>query len=286
MPAELAVAFAARDCDANKYTVGTVAIVGGSVNFPHAPAIAALGARAAGAGLVRLVAPAGTRVAAAMLVPEATLSRLSVTCVPPRSDVMALGMGLGLGRATETLVTRLISGASGRYVLDADALTELAAWYGSKGGYKPETEQEIILTPHEGEAARLLGWNREQVANARKDAALEIAARYHAVVILKGNHTLVVSADGKRIYENNSGNPFMAMGGMGDLLAGVVAARWAYYKNDAYLAAAAAVWLHARASDILVSRRGDPSIVNTAAAIGALRVELESTTSLSKQKEQ
>ncbi|MBO6066661.1 MAG: bifunctional ADP-dependent NAD(P)H-hydrate dehydratase/NAD(P)H-hydrate epimerase, partial [Kiritimatiellae bacterium] len=68
---------------------------------------------------------------------------------------------------------------------------------------------------------------------------------------------------------------FMALGGMGDLLAGAIGARWAYLRGDAFTAAASAVWLHGAASDGLVASGGDPSIVNTAAAMGSLRVRLE-----------
>ena len=86
---------------------------------------------------------------------------------------------------------------------------------------------------------------------------------------------MVVSADGAKVYENRCGNPFMALGGMGDLLAGVIGARWAYLKGDPFLAAASAVWLHAAASDAVVARSQDASIVNTAAEIGSMRVRLD-----------
>ena len=102
-----------------------------------------------------------------------------------------------------------------------------------------------------------------------------MAGRYGATVVLKGAHTLVVSSDGSRVYENQAGNPFMALGGMGDLLAGVVGARWAYIKGDPFLAAASSAWLHSAASDEIVADAQDPSIVNTAARIGSLRVRLE-----------
>ena len=274
-PDELEGAFPPRPADANKYTVGTVAVVGGSGRYLHAPVIAALGARAAGAGLVQLVVPDASRVAAGALVPEATFTKLTATCVPPKADVTAIGMGLGLSVSTEVIVSRLLSGSRGRFVLDADALSVLAGWYGKNSGYAPASGQEIVLTPHEGEAARLLGCRREQVSEDRPAAARAIVARYGATVVLKGVNTLVVSSDGARVYENRTGNPFMALGGMGDLLAGALAARWAYLRGDPFLAAASSVWLHGAASDSVVGAGQDPSIVNTAAAIGSLRVCLE-----------
>ena len=277
IPAELRGAFPKRTVDANKYTVGTVTVVGGSGHYIHAPVIAGLGARAAGAGLVQLVVPDASRIAAGALVPEATFTKLVATCVPPKADVTVIGMGLGLAVSAEVIVSRLLSGARGRFVLDADALAILASWYGRTDGYDPAKGQELVLTPHEGEAAKLLGWDRARVTADRRAAAREIVERYGATVILKGAHTLVMSADGARLYENATGNPYMALGGMGDLLAGVVGARWAYLKGDPFLAAASAAWLHGAASDALVASGGDPSVANTAARLGSLRVRLENS---------
>ena len=227
IPSELNGAFRPRTVDASKYSVGTVTVVGGSGHYIHAPVIAGLGARVAGAGLVQLVVPDASRICAGSLVPEATFTKLMATCVPPKADVNVIGMGLGISVSTEVILSRLLSGSKGRFILDADALTILANWYGKKDGYDPAKGQELVLTPHEGEAARLLGCPREQVSADRLSAAKEIVERYGATVVLKGPRTLVVSADGFRVYENRTGNPFMALGGMGDLLAGVIGARWA-----------------------------------------------------------
>jgi len=276
LPEQLKGAFLRRPVTANKYTVGTVTVIGGSSHYIHAPVIAALGARTAGAGLVQLVVPDASRIAAGSLVPEATFTKLISTCVPPKADVTVVGMGLGVSVSTEVILSRLLSGANGRFVLDADALAILASWYGRTDGYEPAAGQELILTPHEGEAAKLLGWTREQVQQDRLVTARAIVERYGATVILKGANTLVVSADGNRVYENHTGNPFMALGGMGDLLAGVIGARWAYLKTDPFLVAASSVWLHGAASDEIVGKRTDPSVVNTAASIGSLRVALDS----------
>ncbi len=269
-------AFPARPADSHKYSVGTVTVVGGSSRFIHAPVICGLGARAAGAGLVNLVVPDASRIAAGSLVPEATFMKQSATCVPPKADVTVIGMGLGTTQAAEMLVSRLLSGSRGRFVIDADALTILANWYAKKSSALPVIEgQRAILTPHAGEAARLLACTSEEVQRDRPAAAGRIVERYHAICVLKGAHT-VVAAPGRDPFVCEAGNPFMAMGGMGDLLSGVIAARWAYLKDD-FLAACSSVWLHATASDALVNATppGDPSIVNTAAQIGSLRVSLE-----------
>ncbi len=275
LPDSLKGAFVKRPENANKYTVGTVTVVGGSGRYIHAPVIAGLGARTGGAGLVQLVVPDASRIAAGALVPEATFTKLVATCVPPKADVTVMGMGLGISVSTEVIVTRLLSGSRGRFVLDADALAILASWYGRTDGYDPAKGQELVLTPHEGEAAKLLGWTKEKVSADRLATAREIVDRYGATVVLKGAHTLVVSDDGKKVYENNTGNPFMALGGMGDLLAGIIGARWAYLKNDPFLAAASSVWLHGAASDAVVKAAVDPSVANTAAQVGSLRVRLD-----------
>ena len=275
LPDEIRGGFAKRPVDANKRSVGTVAVVGGSGHYVHAPVIAGLGARAAGAGLVQLVVPDASRIAAGALLPEATFTKLVATVVPPKADVVVVGMGLGVSMSSEAVVSRLLSGARGRFVIDADALTILASWYGRTDGYDPAKGQELVLTPHEGEAARLLGWDVERVRGDRLAAAREIVDRYGATVVLKGPGTVVISSDGSRVYKNETGNPFMALGGMGDLLAGAIGARWAYLKSDPFLAASCAVWLHGAASDSLVDDAADPSLAQTAARIGSLRVRLE-----------
>lgn len=274
-PDELRGAFARRPVDANKRSVGTVAVVGGSIRYAHAPVIAALGARAAGAGLVQLVAPAASRFAAAAHVLEATFSKLSAVIAPPKADVTVVGMGLGVSEFSEIVVSRLLSCGEGRFVFDADALGVLALRHARTGIGRMAEGIEAVLTPHEGEAARLLGCDVERVHRNRLAAARGIAARYGATVVLKGPGTIVVSADGSRVYRNATGNPFMALGGMGDLLAGVIGARWARLGGDPFLAAASSAWLHGAASDSLVGDAADPSLAQTAARMGSLRVALE-----------
>lgn len=269
----LSTAFRSRDLDASKHTVGTVTIVGGSRCYAHAPAIAGLGARAAGAGLVRLVVPEASRMAAACLVPEATLADLAPGCAIPKADVLVAGMGLGEGEAAEALISRILAETKGRLVLDADGLNAMARMCAQEGGFLPQPELELVLTPHEGEAARLLGTAREKVHANRLESARELSRRYGALVVLKGPGTLVVK--GERSYVNDSGNPFMALGGMGDLLSGIIGARWAYLKDDALLAAASGVWLHGAAGDGILGDNLDFSIANLAARVGSMRVALD-----------
>lgn len=280
----LARCFPQRDLGAHKYSVGTVTVLGGSAHFIHAPVIAALGARCCGAGLVNMVVPDASKIVAGMLVPEATFTKLTPTCVPPRSDVMVAGMGLGVTSTSEMQVSRILSGSAGNFVLDADALNVLAKWYAAKPEAFPAIDgQRLVFTPHEGEAARLLACTPEKVRQDREAAVRELARRYHATVALKGAHTLVVQpGEGGMFYRCLSGNPYMALGGMGDLLAGMLAARWAYLEksgveNAAFWAACSAVWLHAEASDAIVNAEepGDPSVRETARKAASMRVKLE-----------
>ena len=288
LPSQIQQAFPPRPADLHKYSAGTVTVVGGSHRFVHAPAIAGLGARAAGAGLVHLVVPDASRIAAAVLVPEATFLKQTAACVPPKADVCAIGMGLGVSPASEMLVSRLLSGSAGRFVLDADALSVLANWYARKSTALPVTAgQTLLLTPHAGEAARLLACSTDDIAADRHAAVRRLVERYRATVVLKGPHTLVASPADETVFECPAGNPFMAMGGTGDLLSGVIAARWACLAHRlppdtpphalAALAASSAVWLHAAASDSLVAAEPpeDPSLVNTARKIALMRVQLE-----------
>ena len=269
-------AFHARPVSADKYSVGVVCVAGGAPRYPHAPAIAALGARAAGAGLVHLVAPTETRFAAGSLVPEATFLQTGGRIELPRADVAVVGMGLQPTAAGRSFLAKFLSGAFRRVVADAGALSLLAAMRAKKAFRKAIAEGvELVITPHEGEAARLLGCERSDVAEDRLSAARELVHAYGATVALKGPRTVVVSADGKRTYENETGNPFLATGGAGDLLSGVIGARWAYLKDDPFVAVASSVWLHGAAADAVVAAARDPSLANIASEIGAMRVRLD-----------
>lgn len=280
-PVSIATAFPKRTADMHKYAAGVVTVVGGSARYPHAPVIAALGARAGGAGLVQLAVPDASRAAAGALVPEATFTDISSDVIPPRTDATAIGMGLGDGPDGEGLVARVLS-CAGRFVVDASALAILARMRAADA--LPSVEgRTLVLTPHVGEAARLLDCTTDEIQADRSAAVRRLVDRYRAVVVLKGPHTLVAAPDRADMFECPAGNPFMALGGMGDLLAGALAARWAYLSkvhpdpDAAFLAACGAVWLHAAASDALVAADppGDPSIVNTAHALASLRVALE-----------
>jgi NAD(P)H-hydrate epimerase len=239
-----------------------------------------------GAGLCEIFTHEDNRIILQTLIPEAIVTTYnegytldSLLPAIERADCVVMGCGLGITPTSRAILSdalRFLDSKDIPLVLDADALTILSNWYAQKQNSLPSTEgQSLILTPHAGEAARLLACRSEDIQKDRLSAAKRIVERYHAICVLKGAHTIVAAPNG-RTYVCGAGNPFMAMGGMGDLLSGVIAARWAYVK-DAFLAACSSVWLHSAASDAIVSADppADPSIVNTAAKIGSLRVELE-----------
>ena len=166
---------------------------------------------------------------------------------------MLLGPGLGgtaqsAARATETrtLVQQLLPGFAGAAVLDADGLNATAQLL-AEGKPFPHPAGELVVTPHPGEMARLTGLSAAALANDRAGIALRYAKAWNAVVVLKGARTVVASPDG-RVCVNPTGNPGLARGGSGDVLAGMLAALLAC-GLPAYQAAACAVYLHGAAAD-------------------------------------
>jgi NAD(P)H-hydrate epimerase len=258
-----------------------VLVVGGSPGFAGAPALTALAALRAGAGLVSAVLPAGTTGPIAALAPEAMAHALpcqrgeldSQTFRQWRSSldtfgVLVLGPGLGTGAGARSLLADLLAAPPARLLLDADALNLLAR----EGPLKPFADgARIIITPHPGEAARLLGTTAAAVQADRPAAVRQLADATGAVVVLKGCATLVC-APGRRPQMNLCGNPGMASGGSGDVLAGVIGALWGQ-GLDAWAAARLGVWLHATAGDLAAWRGGEVPLI-ARDQIGALGAAL------------
>jgi NAD(P)H-hydrate epimerase len=167
-----------------------------------------------------------------------------------RTTVLAVGPGLGQGAWGHALwLTALDSGKP--LVLDADGLNLLAR-------EQRRFTTPTVLTPHPGEAGRLLGKSTDEVQRDRFAAARELARRYGAIVVLKGSGSLIAHQDG-RLDVCTWGNPGMASGGMGDLLTGVIAALMAQ-GCSAWDAARIGVGLHARAGDV-AARRGERGLL-------------------------
>ena len=260
-----------RPRDSHKGTFGSVLAVAGSAFYRGAALLAAEGALRTGAGIVTLASVEPVVSAAAARLPECCLcpcraraeGGISPENVPllrrQKATVLLLGPGLGgtaqsAARAAETqaLVQQLLPGFAGSAVLDADALNALAA-----GKYRGDLPANTILTPHPGEAARLLGLTVPEVQADREGAAVSLAEKYHCVAVLKGHHTLVAAPDGT-VWRNETGNAGLAKGGSGDILAGLTAGLLAAGLKQSRTpedAAVCAVWLHGAAADRCAKRR-------------------------------
>ncbi len=256
-----------RPADGHKGTFGRVLVCAGSVGFTGAPSLCALGALRAGAGLVSLgvgetiypIVAAHEVEAMPHPLPDAdgalsegAWGRLAELAA--EADAVAVGPGLGTGTGVATLVQRLLAGRV-PLVLDADALNVLA------GKEEPlaRSRAQKILTPHPGEMGRLLGRSTEEVQRDRLGVAREAAARFGAIVVLKGARTVVATPDGSAFIVP-AGNPGMATGGMGDVLTGVIAAYLAQKAQPA-VAAWLGAYLHGVAGDLVAERLGPAGLL-------------------------
>ncbi|WP_226665467.1 NAD(P)H-hydrate dehydratase [Microbulbifer aggregans] len=248
-----------RAADSYKNHFGHVMVVGGDHGFGGAALMASEAAARAGAGLVSLatrpehVAAALTRCPEVMARPVVSGQELEPLLEKP--SVIAVGPGLGRTPWSEQMLARA-GRAEVPLVVDADALNILAEGRVLSGMRR----DDWILTPHVGEAARLLGISAEEVKADRIAAAKAIQQKFSGVVILKGTGTLIAHADGVDLI--NSGNPGMASGGMGDLLTGIIAA---LIGQGMALPAAArlAVWLHGEAGDRAAADGGQRGLLAT-----------------------
>ena len=265
---------------ANKGNFGHVLVVGGSFGAmgakAGAPAMAALAALRAGAGLVTAAVPAAAVNLVGQLAPELMLWPLGCNALggvseenlaPGRLEpllggktVLAVGPGLGQSDETARFFSGLLHGSRMPAVIDADGLNLLAA--------RPALLQELarertlVLTPHPGEMARLAGCTVAEVQADRLRLAREFAVRMGVTLVLKGARTLVAHPDG-RVAVNTTGNPGMAKGGSGDVLCGLIAGLMAQFPREVGRAVEAAVYLHGLAADFAVERVGERCLLAT-----------------------
>ncbi len=267
---------APRAAGANKGNFGHVLVVGGSLGRSGAPAMTALGALRAGAGLVTAAVPAPVLALVASVAPElmtwplgatatgqiasAKLAPEEFAALTAGKTVLAIGPGLGQGAETVKFTTGLLSATRIPAVIDADALNILAA--------KPvllaklAKGRTLVLTPHPGEMARLAGITVAEVQANRLEVARGFAQRLGVTLVLKGARTLVAHPDG-RVAVNTTGNPGMAKGGSGDLLTGMVAGLMAQFPADTARAVEAAVYLHGLAADLAVREADEHTLLAT-----------------------
>lgn len=250
--------------DGHKGDFGRLLLVGGAVGYTGAPYLAALAAVRSGCGLVSLGVPEriwpveAAKCVSAMPfpLPDDKNGMLAPDALAPlgerleKCDVLALGPGLGRSEGVRRLVLPLLREAEQPVVLDADGLNALA---GDLDALDARFSRATVLTPHDGELARLLGVSPEELAALdRVETAREFAVSHGCVLVRKGHRTLVATPDGE-VLENSCGDSALAKGGSGDVLTGVIGSLLAQGASAAE-AAACGVWLHARAGDILSER--------------------------------
>lgn len=259
---------------AHKGSFGRVVLWAGSRGMAGAAAIAATAALRAGAGLVTVACPDDVVDVVQTLCPCATCAPLpmddedaaweALSAALERADALGAGCGLGQGPMAAALMERLLRFLHGRAlpcVLDADALNLLArrpAWLADGAAH--------VLTPHPGEAARLLGVSTAEILADMPGAAVRIRRRYGAAVVLKGARSVLCAEEGMAL--NSFGTPAMAKGGSGDALTGIMAAllagraAGAYAMDDLFLMQAACA-LHGLAGERASRRYGERGALAT-----------------------
>ena len=258
-----------RTADTHKGDYGRVVVVAGSRGKTGAAHLAGLGALRSGAGLVTIATPASCQAIVAAMAPEYMTEGLdeSEEGLDPDAvervlelarDVMAIGPGMGQAPATRDFVIRLVDRAPMPLVIDADGLNAFA---GDPDRLAGREGRDVIITPHPGEMARLLGMSVDEVQGSRLEIARNFAVSHHVYVVLKGDRTIIATPD-ERIFINPTGNPGMATGGTGDVLTGMIAA-WVAQLLDAEAACKLAVYLHGMAGDLAEADEGEVAMTAT-----------------------
>ena len=277
-----------RGADSTKFVSGHVLVTGGSRGLTGAPRMASEASMRAGAGYVTACIPASLQgIFAAGGTPEImtrgmpdeggalTVDGVSeVLDASSRGGALALGPGLGRSPGSFELARALAGRAEVALVLDADGLNAHAGRLGDLAGRTAPT----VLTPHAGELARLLELESSEIERERLHHVRAAAERSGAVVVLKGDDTLIADPDG-RVAVSPGGSPALATAGTGDVLTGVVSAMLAQ-GLDAFSAAAAGVWLHAQAGRVAAQRVGAAEGVIASDVIGALPAARSRTTTV------
>ena len=269
-PEQVAEIIEPRAADSHKGDFGRVTVIAGSRGKTGAAHLAAMGALRSGAGLVTVATPTSVLPIVAASAPElmtealaeaadGTLAAKAIERVLQlQQDVIVCGPGLGRTPAVAEFVRALLDRSSAPLVLDADALTVLAD---DPGRIMGREDRDVIITPHPGEMARLVGSSIEEVQADRIEVAGNFATTHRVYVVLKGHRTVIATPEG-RIFINPTGNPGMATGGTGDVLAGMVAA-WLGQLLDAEAACRLAVFVHGLAGDLAEAAEGQVAMIAT-----------------------
>lgn len=250
-----------REPSDHKGRFGHVLVVAGGVGKAGAAALTGWGALRAGAGLVTIATPSAVRPEVAAFAPELMTEPLPADAsgalgrggaeaalkLAAERTVMAMGPGLGQSGATPTEIRRIVKESKTPLVLDADGVNAFAG----RIGELKKRKAPLVLTPHPGEAARLLDVSTAVIQSDRVNWARKIAKESGGICVLKGHRTVTATPDGTA-FINSTGNPGMATGGMGDALTGIIAGLLAQ-ELDPLESAILGVFLHGLASDLAIS---------------------------------
>lgn len=254
-----------RDPNGHKGDFGKILLLCGSRGFTGAAALAAMGALRCGAGLVYLGVPESIYAIEAVKLTEPVifplpeengiLGQLAIDQICSRlqnMDAVLMGPGMGWNAGTFSVVTTVLREYNGPIVLDADGINVLTGHIDILRGRTSPT----ILTPHEGEFHRLGGLTQQD----RVASAVDFAKKSNTILLLKGHRTVIT--DGETSYRNTTGNPGMAVGGSGDVLAGIITALLGQGISPLE-AAACGAWLHGAAGDICAREIGQYGMLPT-----------------------
>ena len=262
-----------RAPDAHKGSVGDVLLIAGSRGKTGAAGLASEAVLRAGAGLVTV---ATARSAQTLLIsqarPEVMTEALDETesgavshtaaehtlQLAERRTVLALGPGLSSAEeSTRHFVRHVVMQRTAPMIIDADGLNALAPWAENVRG---SDELPLVITPHPGEMARLIGKKTAEVTADRIGIAREFATTHHVITVLKGSRTLIAAPNGE-VYVNPTGNAGMATAGAGDVLTGMIAGLLAQRPQEPLEAVIAAVYLHGLAGDLAAKKFGMRSLI-------------------------
>ncbi len=262
-----------RPINSNKGKFGHVLVVGGSYGTAGAPSMASLACMRAGAGLVTAAVPRELVNLVGAIAPELMVRGLSQGAEGSADlknldmlgellkgiKVIAIGPGLSTKGEASDFARELILKTTLPIVIDADALN---AFDSDKAKLLDGHGRTMVLTPHPGEMARLLGITVKEVEADRIHLAKKFAMEHGLTLVLKGWRTLVAHPDG-RIAVNTTGNPALAKGGSGDILTGIIAALVAQHPEQVAEAVETAVYLHGLAADLVVRGMDEKTVLAT-----------------------
>ncbi len=242
-----------RPQDMHKGQCGRVLIIAGSKTMTGAAVLCAKGAFRSGAGLVYASLPVEIFLIMQVSVPEAICIMRSRETDLSLYDAIAIGPGIGNDKANADIIKRLLAEYTKTLVIDADGLNIIAS--ANLFEEMKASDADIVITPHMGEAARLLG----NKSCEREEIACNLSSLTGATTVLKGADTIVTS-DGEILYTNTTGNPGMATAGSGDTLTGIIASL-AAQGYSGFEAASCGVYIHGLAGDMAASEMGQWGIM-------------------------